>query len=163
VAVTVRRLVDAVSGEAAVRVTTALPVPGAARLLVESVAVTPDGSPLTPRLTAELKPPPAVARTVNDALVPGCSTTADVLDVSVMPTTLTLTVVVFVSPSPVAVTVSVYVFGGTVTAAARFRFVDPDPGAARVAGEKVAVIPVGMPATLNEIGALNPFTSVEVI
>jgi len=58
-------------GEAAVRVMTTLPVPGAAMLVCESAAVTPEGSPLTERFKAELNPPPAAVRMVKAALVPG--------------------------------------------------------------------------------------------
>lgn len=50
-----------------------------------------------------------------------------------------------------------------VDAAATFRVVVPDPGAATVAGEKVAVMPAGMPATRNAIGALKPSVNVVVI
>lgn len=107
VAVTLIFTVEAARGEAAVRVMTALPFPGAAMLDCESAAVTPEGSPLTERLRAELNPPPAAVRTVKAALVPGRNVTAGVLEVSVTPGTVTLMVAVRVSPSLVAVMVSV--------------------------------------------------------
>jgi hypothetical protein len=103
VAITVICATEAVSVCGAVSVTTALPVPGAAMLFGETAAVTPCGSPPTVRLMAELNPPIAVVRTVNDALNPGRNATMGVLDVNVIPPTITLTVVDLVSPSPEAV------------------------------------------------------------
>ena len=94
-------------GEAAVRVMTTLPVPGAAMLVCDRAAVTPEGSPLTERFKAESNPPPAAVRTVKAALVPGRNDTAGVFEVSVIPETFTLMLADRVSPSLVALMVSV--------------------------------------------------------
>jgi hypothetical protein len=67
VAITLIFTVEAASGEAAVRVMTTRPWPGAAMLVCESEAVTPEGNPLTDRFKAELNPPPAAVRTVKAA------------------------------------------------------------------------------------------------
>jgi hypothetical protein len=90
---------------AALKVTTELPLPGAATLVLENVAVTPAGNPLALKLTAELKPFSAAVVSVTCAVAPRFT----VVEVELFATeklggawTVTVTGTLRVSPPPVA-------------------------------------------------------------
>jgi len=60
-----------------------------------------------------------------------------------------------VKPPPVAVTVRVYFPGIVRVDGCRVSVLTPAPGAAKVAGEKEPVIPVGKPPTNKDVAELN--------
>ena len=103
-------------------------MPGAATLCGLKLAVTPAGKPETESVTAELKPGNACVVRMVLPLPPEATDRAPVLAVRVKPGTLAVIAVVFVSPT-------------------RVNLVVPEPGAAIVAGENCAVIPLGIPVT----------------
>src|ERR1700722_2160030 len=76
--------------------------------------------------------------------------------------TLSATAVVFVTPPPVAVIVTVADPAVAVPDAAKVTELDPAPGAAKLAGEKLAVTPAGSPVAERAIAELNPPASATV-
>lgn len=69
---------------------------------------------------------------------------------------------VWISPPPVAVTLSVYEPAVMPAAALSVRVLDPEPGAAMLAGEKLAVSPAGSPTTESATPELKPPPTVVV-
>ena len=90
------------------KVSTTLPFPGEAMLVDANVAVTPVGSPLTDRLTLDLKPLAPLVLTETGVEPPGATLTLVAPRDSVKSggRTVKLTVWVFVTPPPVAETVT---------------------------------------------------------
>ena len=134
-----------------------LPEPGDLMLVVEKLAPSPDGCPLTDKLTAVLKV--LVIDVVNDTVVflPARIVTAllDPVSVKVAGTLMfKLTVAVFVVPPEAAVTVTGYVPALTLKDAANCTVAVPDPGAFKVAG--ITVTPAGNPLAETVTEALNP-------
>lgn len=143
--------------EAAATVSVAVPVPGAARLEAERLAVTPGKVPLTESARAELKPLPAAVFKVTAAVPPGTREICGVFPVSLK-----------VGPVSVRVTVAVLVWvplaaeickgkapwvSAAVASMARVKL--PDPGAAKLEVESVAVTPEGAPVTERATAALK--------
>jgi hypothetical protein len=86
---------------------TVMPLPGAASLLGAKVADTPEGSPWTTKVTAELNPPSIVEVRFTKSVSPArCSVNAELFELNVRPGTSSVKVVVLVTPPPVAVMVS---------------------------------------------------------
>jgi hypothetical protein len=147
VAVRVSAAAPVFAVEPRVSVKVLLPLPGAATLCGLKLAVTPAGKPETESVTAELKPGNACVVRMVLPLPPEATDRAPVLAVRVKPGTLAVIAVVFVSPTPLAPIVSGYAPPATFEVAARVNLVVPEPGAAIVAGENCAVIPLGIPVT----------------
>jgi hypothetical protein len=145
--------------------TTTEPEPGAAIVAGASVAVKPAGAPETVRATAELKPLRRAEVMPTCEVFPIMAVTEVALGVSVNvgvgTTTDTLTLAVWPPPTPV--TVIAYVPGITVEAAVTFKVDAPEPGEAIVGDEKVAIIPVGIPVTVNATADFRVALAVEVI
>jgi hypothetical protein len=138
------------------------PPPGAAMDLGLKVTVSPLAAPDAAKVIAELKLPdtdvvmvevPELLRaTVSDA---GEAETAKPAgdDEAV---TVSETVAVWVMLPASAVTVTGYVPAGVVASTARVRAEVPEPGAAIIAGLKLAVTPVGSPVADRSTGRLKP-------
>lgn len=109
VVVMVRVEVWAAAVEAAVSFSVLVPAPGDAMLVGAKVAVTPLGSPLMEKATAELKPFTRAVVKLMEADPPGATLALVALSVSVKlgAGTVMLNGRVAVSPPPVALTVSV--------------------------------------------------------
>ena len=92
---------------AAASVSELLPLPGAAMLARENVAVTPVGRPLTDNATAELNPFSVAVVSVTGMEPPPATVAlvAPVVRVKLGATTVRPSGTVFVTPPPVAVTV----------------------------------------------------------
>lgn len=132
------------------------------------VAVTPDGTPLADRVTAESKPPETVLVIVEVPELP--LTTVSVLGDALRAklalaeaVTVSVTVAVCVTPPPVPVTVIVYVPVATVEATAIVMVELPEPGAATEVGLNVTVTPVGWPAADKAIAESKPPETAVVI
>jgi hypothetical protein len=128
--------------------------PEAAIVAGENAAVIPAGIPPTVNEIGALNPLTSVAVICAEPVPPSITLTeAGALTVKLGPAwTVTFTVADFVTPPPVAVIVSMKDPTGVATAVDTFSVLDPeaeapdpDPAAAIVAGENVAVIPAGMP------------------
>jgi hypothetical protein len=86
---------------------TVAPLPGAARLLGAKVNDTPEGSPWTAKVTAELNPPSIVEVRFTKSVSPfPWSVMTELFELSVRPGTSNVKVAVLVIPPPVAVMVS---------------------------------------------------------
>ena len=112
-----------------------LPAPGAAIVLGFMLAVTPNGIPLTERVTDELKLPTSAVLTVADPLVPcGMVTDVGLTDsvkslLVVTPVTVTETFVLTVFVPSKAFTVAVYVPAARVLAGRKVSREEPEPPA----------------------------------
>jgi hypothetical protein len=144
--------------EVDVSVKVLVPLPGAAMLAGAKLAVTPLGSPLIEIATAELNPFANMVVRVMWVEPPRATLTLVALVVKVMPGvgTFKLTACVLVIPPPAADTVKVETPGAAVEPTDRVMVLCPLPGAAMLAGLKVAVTPDGSPVTDNAMPELNP-------
>lgn len=132
------------------------------------VTEAPLGIPDALRLTALLKLPPIVVVIVEPAALPcatvkedGAAETARVgcpLEV-----TVTETAAVCVSPPPKPLTTIGYVPVGVPDEAETVIVEVPAPGAAIEVGEKLTLMPVGMPTAAGAIELLNPPETVVLI
>src|SRR5713101_3771651 len=162
VPLTVRVEVPTGTPDALVKVNVLLPFPGAATLCGLKLALIPDGNPDTERATSELNPPSACVVRVTDTF-PLAETDAEViLPDKVKPGTFTVSGAVCMTPPPLAVTTSEYVPGATLDAAESVSLLVPEPGAAKLVGVRLAVIPVGNPVTVSATAALNEFAGTVV-
>jgi hypothetical protein len=124
-----------------------------------NVAVTPLGSPVSEKATAELNPVPAVEFTVMGRDTPWAMLALVALSPRVnVPDTVRLMACALVTPPPVAVTVSVAVLPAALEAAVRVSMLVPTPGEAMLVGVKMAVTPVGSPLMVKATAALKLFT-----
>ena len=139
-----------------------LPFPGAATFCGLKLPVMPDGNPDTERATAALNPPSACAVRVIDTFPLAETDVEVVLPDKVKPGTFTVSGFACLTPPPLAVTTSEYAPGATLDAAKSVSVLVPEPGAAKLAGLRLAVIPVGKPLTVNATGALNEFAGAVV-
>jgi hypothetical protein len=128
----------------------------------ENVAVTPVGKPVVPSVTVPLKPFCGVMPTVAVIVWPFCIPSAAVGTASPKEGASRVNVKLdfAVCEPAVPVTVNVYTPGVAADVAAMFKVVLPEPGDAMVAGEKVAVTPVGIPDTVNATAELMPLVVV---
>ena len=118
----------------------------------EKVAVTPAGKPVVPRVTVQLKPFCGVMPTTAVMVWPFCIPCA-VLGAARPKegaSTVNVKVDFAVCEPAVPVTVNVYMPGVAVAVAAIFKVELPEPGEAMVAGQKLAVTPVGKPDTVKQ-------------
>jgi hypothetical protein len=142
------------------------PEPGAAMLAGAKVAVTPDGNPVAERVTAELNPPEGVTVRPTGTVPARATLTEDEATVKlragVEAVTVSATVVVFVKPPPAAVIVIVADPTVAVLDAENVSVLDPEPGAAMLAGTKLAVTPDGSPVAERVTAELNPPDGVTV-
>ena len=69
---------------------------------------------------------------------------------------------VFIMPPPLATTFTVYLPGGVAVDGSRVRVLLPAPGATKVAGEKLPVMPTGKPLSVKDVAALKVPTSANV-
>ncbi len=125
------------------------------------VAVTPLGTPLADKATAESKPPETVLVIVElpDLPLDTEIEAGDALRVKLGlagAVTVKVTVVVFVIASPIPLTVIVYVPVATVEATAMVMVEVPEPGAAMEVGLKLTVTPAGWPVADKAIAELKP-------
>lgn len=119
--------------------------------------VTPAGVPAAVKTTAPLNPVATALVSVTGVLDPCCTVIAAELAVSVNAGTIVrFTVPADVNPPPAAVTVMVAVPGAADAATPTVNTLDPDPGAARLAGAMVAVTPAGAPLTVSVTAFENP-------
>ena len=121
-------------------------------LVGEKLAVRPAGCPVTLRLTADLNVEEMVVETETVVLLP-TRIVAELTDVLMANVggivTIKFTAADLVVPPEVAVTVSRKVPAATFSGAVNVRTAAPDPGADKVLGLKLAVIPAGSPVTDN--------------
>jgi hypothetical protein len=142
------------------------PAPGAAMLVGAKIAVTPEGSPLNAKVTAELNPPdvatvrPTGAVPVRPTLMVEVDAVRVKLGVGAV--TVSATVAVLVRPPPDAVIVTVAEPAVAVLVAENVTVLVPDPGAAMLAGAKLAVTPDGSPVAERFTAELNPPEGVTV-
>lgn len=162
VPLTVRAEVPTGIPDALVKVNVLLPFPGAATLCGLKLALIPDGNPDTERATAALNPPNACVVRVTDTFPLAGTDVEVVLPDKVKPGTFTVSDAVCLTPPPLAVTTREYVPGATLDAAESVSLLVPEPGAAKLAGERLAVIPLGNPVTVSATAALNEFTGAVV-
>jgi len=148
--------------DALVRVNVLVPFPGAATLCGLKLALIPDGNPDTERATAALNPPSACAVRVIDTLPLAETDVEVVLPDKVKPGTFTVSGFVCRTPPPLAVTASKYAPGATLDAAMSVSVLVPEPGSAKLAGLRLAVIPAGKPVTVSATAALNEFAGTVV-
>jgi len=144
--------------EAVFRVSVELPLPGEAMLAGEKLAVTPRGSPVTERETPVLKLfCPAVLRVAVVELP--TTTLAEVALAEKAKlgggSTVRLSVTVFVTPAALAVIVR-FALPAAVEAAVKVSVLLPVPDA-MLAGEKLAVTPLGNVLTDNATAEVKPF------
>jgi hypothetical protein len=145
--------------EAAASVKVLLPLPGAAMLDGEKLAVTPLGTPLTARAMAALNPVPPTVVVVIGTDPPRATLALVALNVRVkLPETVKMIGQVLAVPPPDTVTSSVEVLAATVAAAERDKMALPPPGPAMLVGKKLAVTPVGTPLIDNATAELNLLT-----
>src|SRR5579871_777427 len=144
-----------------------LPLPGAAIEAGLKLAVTPEGRPEALKDTTALKPLLTVVEMVLAAEFP-CTTDrleGEALIAKVGAGAAVIVkemVALWVIPPPVALTVMLLVPGVAVLATANVSVELPLPGAAMDVGLKLAVTPVGRPATDRETAELKPPLTVVV-
>ena len=129
---------------------------GAARLGAEKTAVTPQGRPAALSEIMELNPFPTVVFRVTVVLWPSSRLAEPWFSANVKlggSTMLTLKEANCVRPPPVAMTCMVEEPAGTSALAINMSWLEPEPGAANLAGVRRAVIPLGRPATDSATGA----------
>ena len=147
-AVMVRVEVPAVAVEAAEIVNVLLPLPGEAMVAGEKLAVTPVGSPVIVNETAELKPGARAGGNVTGVEAPGVTLAPVVLEVRVKleaGRTVRRKARVLVVPPPTAAKVNVDSPAAAAELTARVNLLLPVPGAAMLAGARLAVTPLGTP------------------
>jgi len=132
------------------------------------LAVTPLGSPLADKATAELKPPEIVLVIVEVPELPlrTLIEVGDALSVKLAlagAVTVRLTVVVCVTPPPTPLTVIVYVPVAVVEATVMVMVEVPEPGAAIEVGLKPTVTPDGWPVADRAIAESKPPETVVVM
>lgn len=131
----------------------------------EKPTVTPAGIPLTVNVTGELNPAVSVSVKLKLVLDPR-ATVADVgLSLRVKlggAATVTTSDTVWVTLPPFAVMVMVWLPTAALVAALKVRTLVPEPGAARLAGEKLAVMPAGTPFAATATAELNAVAPVTV-
>ena len=164
VAVTATLAVFVGAVEVAVSVKVVEPPPGVAMLVGAKPAVTPIGSPLIDKATADLNPFANVVVRVMWVEPPRATLALKALGVRVKAGvgTVRLTACVLVIPPAAADTVKVETPGATVEPANRVMVPCPLPGAAMLEGAKVAVTPDGSPITESAMAQLNPVPAVVV-
>lgn len=142
--------------EAAFKVRTPLPPPGAAMLAGANVPVTPLGNPLTDIPMADLKPFTAAVEKVSFTELPRITVALTVLKVKVKLGTATVKAIVAVraSPPPVPLITTEALLAVALLAAVKVTVTGN--AAVMVGREKRAVTPVGAPLALNVAGELNP-------
>jgi hypothetical protein len=150
--------------EAAESVKVLLPLPGAAMVAGEKLAVTPLGRLLTDNAIAELNPFTVAVVKVIGVDPPGGKRTFVPLDFSVKLDGKTVRAMTCACalPPPVPVTVKVETPAAVPEAADSFKVLLPLPGAAMLEGAKLAVTPCGSPLTDNATAELNPFSTAVV-
>jgi hypothetical protein len=161
VAVTVSVEVPADAVEAAVNFKVLLPLPGEAILAGEKLAVTPFGTPLMDRATAELNAFTRAVVKVMDAVAPAVTLALLAPGVSVKLAgceIVRLRVWVLVTPPPVAIMVRVELPAAADDAGDSVKVLLPFPGEAMLVGEKLADTPAGTPLMEKATTVLNPFT-----
>jgi len=134
-----------------------VPEPGAAMVAGAKLALMPVGSPLTEKLTAELKVALAAVVKVTLLCPPRVTVTAALaprLKLGAI-STVTVLLAVLMTPPPVAVIVIKYALGTTLVAALSVSVLVPEPGAAIPPGEKLAVMPLGSPLTARLMALLK--------
>jgi hypothetical protein len=106
VALTVIGVDPTIAEELLANFRTVVPLPGAARVLGAKVADTPEGSPWTAKVTAELNPPSIVEVKFTKSVSPfPWSVNIELFELRFIPGTSNVKVVVLVTPPPVAVMV----------------------------------------------------------
>lgn len=149
----------------ALRVRTLVPEPGAARLEGAKLAVTPLGRPLALNATAELNAEAPLTVRVTVAADPCVMLTEAALSVKVKTgrgVTVNGSAMLWVTPPPFAVIVIERVPNAAVALALRVSTLVPEPGAARLEGEKLAVTPPGRPLALKATAASKLFVPLTV-
>lgn len=124
----------------------------------EKLTVTPAGIPLTVRVTGALNPPVSASVTPIPVLDPRATVPDVGLSLKVKPggTVIeTSRVMDLVTLPPFAVIVIEWLPTAALALALRVRTLVPEPGAPRLAGEKLAVTPLGVPLALNATLELN--------
>ena len=158
-AVTVMVEVPAAAVEAATSVKVLLPAPGEAMLVGAKVAVTPAGTPVTDRATAELNPFTRAVVKVMGIDPPGVRLALVALDDSVKlaggrTARVTISVCVILPLVPVTVKAEVPAAVPEATASVKV-LLFPD---VTLVGAKLPVTPVGSPRTAKATAELNPFS-----
>ena len=146
----VRVEVPAVAVEAAEIVNVLLPLPGEAMVAGEKLAVTPVGSPVIVNETAELNPFTLAVVNITGVEAPGVTLAPVALGVRVKleaGKTVRRNARVLVVPPPTAARVNVDSPAGAAELTARVNLLLPVPGAAMLAGTRLAVTPLGTPLT----------------
>jgi len=142
------------------------PDPGAGKLAGAKLAVTPDGRPFTESVTAEPNPAGVVTATVTGTFPARTRLTVEVVAVNPIAdagaVTVSATVAVLVRPPPEALIVTVAVPVVAVLEAEKVTVLVPAPGAAILAGTKLAVTPDGSPDVERVTAELNPPDGVTV-
>ena len=151
--VTVTAVVPAFAAVLPVNVSIALPLPGAAKLVLLNAAATPLGTPLAVSAMAALKPPsgvtvavipPALECTIESVRAPSVNCTPGACD------TCTVICLLAVNPSPLAVTVIVAVPTFAADEAVSFSVEEPfSPLSVTGLMLHAAVTPLGSPLTLR--------------
>lgn len=145
--------------EVASKVRTLEPDPGAAKDDGEKPAVTPLGRPLTLNATAASKPLIPLTVKVSGVVPPWTRLIEPALAASVKlggGATVTDNGSVPVNPPPVAVIRTLYVPGAVCVVALTVSVPVPEPGAAKLAGDKLTVMPLGWPEAESVILELKP-------
>jgi hypothetical protein len=122
--------------------------------------VTPLGRPLALNVTLALNPVAALTIRFTAAVAPSATLTDDAPALKVKAggaVTVTTSAVVALMPPPAAVMVTVWLTRLAAVVAEKANTLEPEPGAAKLAGEKLAETPLGRPVALSVTGALNPF------
>ena len=130
----------------------------------EKLRLTPDGIPLTVNVTGELNPPVSVSVTLKLPLDPRVTVPDPGLSLRVKlggAAIATASVTVLVTLPPFAVMVIERLPNAALAVALRVRVLALVPGA-RLAGEKLAVTPLGMPVALSATVAVNAGSYVSV-
>lgn len=149
----------AVGATARVMVTSKTPADGL--VTGEKLGVTPTGIPATTRFTGALNPPVSVSVTLKEPVEPRAIVCPVELSLNVKVgggVTDTVRVTDSVNPPPFAVIVIVRLPTAAFKLATSVKTLDPDPGAAKEDGEKLAVTPLGNPLALRLTKELKPFT-----
>lgn len=125
------------------------PLPGAATVAGEKLAVTPAGSPVTVKAMAELNAVPFAVVRVIEAVLPRARLALAALaaSVNVGGRMVRLKDTVLSAPAPAAPSVNVWAPAATVEATDSVKVLLPFPGAGMLVLLKLAVTPLGSPLT----------------
>jgi len=156
---TVRVKVPSMAVAPAASVKVRLPLPGAAMLVDEKLAVTPAGTPLTDKPMGELNSAPPAVVTVIGTEPPRATLALVVPNENVnVGRTVSFRVCDLATPPPDAARVSVEEPAAAVDAAESDKMALPAPGEAMLCGEMLPLTPAGSPVIDSQIAELKPFT-----